>query len=79
MPEQRLVEERLLKILEEAILDEKASAARYRHGAELARDPDVKKMFDDLAADEIAHEATLKERYHEIKKRLGLKVMRDDE
>ncbi|MBF0169988.1 MAG: ferritin-like domain-containing protein [Nitrospinae bacterium] len=77
--ENPLVEEKLLKILEEAILDEQASAARYGHGAELARDPELVAMFEQLMRDEQRHEEALKERYRAIKKRLGLKIMRDGE
>ena len=72
------VEMELLKILEEAIREEKASAQRYRRGEELAGDPDAKKMFKKLVDDEVMHEKVLKERYYEIKKRLGLKVIRDE-
>ncbi|VAX25168.1 hypothetical protein MNBD_NITROSPINAE03-1189 [hydrothermal vent metagenome] len=71
------VELKLLSILEEAIEEEKMSAARYRHGFKLSRDPVLKKMFEKLEADEIVHEKVLKERYYEIKKRLGLKIIGD--
>ena len=74
-----LLEEALLKVLEEAILDEQASAARYAHGATLARDPEMIAMFEQLKVDEERHEEALKERYRSIKKRLGLKIMRDGE
>ncbi len=77
--ENPLLEEKLLKILEEAILDEQASAARYGHGAELSRDPEMIAMFEQLQEDERRHEEALKERYRSIKKRLGLKIMRDGE
>ncbi len=75
--DKQLVELKLLSILEEAIEDEKMSAARYRHGFKLSEDPVLKKMFEKLEADEIAHEKVLKERYYEIKKRLGLKIIGD--
>ena len=35
-------------------------------------------MFKKLVDDEVMHEKVLKERYYEIKKRLGLKVIRDE-
>ncbi|VAX22732.1 hypothetical protein MNBD_NITROSPINAE01-313 [hydrothermal vent metagenome] len=73
----RHLEEKLLDVLEEAILEEIASAARYRHALGLARDDEVRAMLEKLVHDEEAHERILKERYHEIKKRLGLKVMKD--
>lgn len=77
--ENPLLEEKLLKVLEEAILDEQASAARYRHGADLSTDPEMKAMFEGLEEDEKRHEEALKVRYRAIKKRLGLKIMRDGE
>ena len=67
------VERELLTILEQAIEEERLSAGRYRRGIELSPDPDVRKMFERLVQDEEAHERVLKERYYEIKKRLGLK------
>lgn len=68
------IERELLAILEQAIEEERSSAGRYRRGAELSSDPDAKKMFERLVQDEEAHERVLKERYYEIKKRLGLKA-----
>lgn len=75
--EKELVERKLLSVLEEAIEDERMSAARYRHGAKLALDPELKAMFEKLVADEIQHEKVLKDQYYEIKKRLGLKIIGD--
>lgn len=71
------VEQKLLSILEEAIKEEKKSATRYRHGAKLSADPELKGMFEKLEADEIRHEKELKDQYYEIKKRLGLKIIGD--
>lgn len=68
------VERELLAILEQAIEEERRSAGRYRRGVELSSDPDVRKMFERLVQDEEAHERILKDRYYEIKKRLGLKT-----
>ncbi|VAX24351.1 hypothetical protein MNBD_NITROSPINAE02-136 [hydrothermal vent metagenome] len=73
----RLVEEKLLEILEEAIVDEKASAGRYTHALELAREDESRELLKKLARDELEHERLLKERYHEIKKRLGLKIIKN--
>ncbi len=77
--DKELVERKLLVILEEAIAEEKMSAARYRTGARLADDPQLIAMFQKLADDEVEHEKALKQRYYEIKKRLGLKVVSDGE
>jgi len=74
----RPVEKELLVILEEAIQVEIESAARYRRGVELSDIPEVKAMFERLVADEQSHERILKERYYDIKKRLGLKLMKDE-
>ncbi|MBI5815110.1 MAG: rubrerythrin [Nitrospinae bacterium] len=75
--DKRIVEEEILAILEEAIREERESASRYQKGLALAADPEVKSMFERLIRDEETHERVLKERYYEIKKRLGLKVMKD--
>lgn len=78
MPEdRRLIEEKLLSILEEAIEEEARSADRYRRALKCARDPEAISMLERLVRDEETHERILKERYYEIKKRLGLKVMKD--
>ncbi len=78
MPDsEKFIEEKLLKIYEEAILDEQTSAARYRHALQYAKNDEVKQMFERLIEDEENHERILKERYYEIKKRLGMKVMKD--
>jgi len=72
----RLIEEKLLGILEEAIGEESASADRYRRALKYARDEEAIAMLERLVKDEEAHERILRERYYEIKKRLGLKVMK---
>ncbi len=74
----KLIEHELLEILEEAIKEEIASTNRYKRGAQLAEEQDVIRMFEQLAADEAIHEKILKERYYDIKKRLGLKLINDD-
>lgn len=70
------VEKELLAILEQAIEEERRSAGRYRRGIELSSEPEAKKMFERLVHEEEAHERVLKERYYEIKKRLGLKAFK---
>ncbi len=72
------VDRELLEILEEAITEEQNSAQRYQRGAELATEGEVKAMFEKLAADEVIHEQVLRKRYYEIKKRLGLKVFKEE-
>jgi len=56
------VEDKLLKILEEAIEREQLSQQRYAMGASLATDPTVKEMFLRLVEDEMSHEWILRER-----------------
>ncbi|MGK7346652.1 MAG: hypothetical protein ACNS63_12675 [Candidatus Nitrospinota bacterium M3_3B_026] len=71
------IERKLLEILEEAIAEEAASADRYRRALKYARDEQARSLLERLVKDELAHEQALKERYYQIKKRLGLKVMKD--
>lgn len=54
--------DKLLKILEEAIEQERLSQRRYALGASLATDPAVKEMFIRLVEDELGHERSLRER-----------------
>ncbi len=72
-------EERLLRILEESILDEQASCQRYNYGMKIAKDEETRELFRQLVIDEMEHEKVLKKRYYEIKKRLGLKVMKGND
>jgi len=72
------IERKLLEVLEEAIKLEREAAERYRHARELSSQEEVKEMFERLAQEEEVHERILKERYAQIKKRLGLKIMKDD-
>lgn len=72
------IERKLLDVLEEAIRLEREAADRYRHAKELSSLGEIKEMFERLAQEEEVHEQILKERYAQIKKRLGLKIMKDD-
>ena len=72
-------EKEILKILEEAIKREKAAYTLYRKGMELAENPKVKGVFAMLAEEEEGHEKTLKQVYHDFKKELGLKVLKDEQ
>lgn len=71
-------EKELLKLLETAIASERSAEDIYRVGAGLAKRPEVKAMFERLADDEHRHEELLRQEYHAIKKRLGLKVLHDE-
>ena len=70
-------EKEILKILEEAIKREKAAYTLYRRGMKLAENPKIKGVFSMLAEEEEGHERTLKQVYHDFKKELGLKVLKD--
>lgn len=62
----------LLAILEEAIDDERAAQAKYRHGLEHCADEEACRIFEQLLREEQAHERALTARYAEVKKRIGL-------
>ena len=65
-------DEGLLAILEEAIADERAAQAKYRHGLDGCADPEACRVFEQLLREEQAHERALTARYVEVKKRIGL-------
>ncbi len=71
-------EKELLKLLENALASERAAEDLYRIGAEMAARPEVKAMFTKLADEERKHEELLRQEYHAIKKRLGLKLLHDE-
>ena len=70
-------EKEILKILEEAIKREQAAFKLYSRGKELAENPKIKAVFAMLAEEEEGHERTLRQVYHDFKKELGLKVLKD--
>jgi rubrerythrin len=72
------IEKRLIEILRVAIEDEVKAQKRYKRGALLASNPEIKEMFNRLLAEECEHERKLTETYREIKKRLGLKIFAED-
>ena len=63
----------LLRILEEAIADERAAQEKYRRGLERCADPEACEVFEQLLSEERAHERVLRARYVEVKKRIGLR------
>lgn len=70
-------EKEILGILEEAIKREQAASKLYRRGMELAENQKVKGVFAMLAKEEEGHEKILKGIYHDFKKELGLKILKD--
>ena len=73
------VEKEVLKILEEAILRERAAYKLYNRGMELSDKGDLKGVFSMLAEEELGHEKLLKQIYHDYKKQLGLKVLKEND
>jgi rubrerythrin len=63
----------LLAILDEAIADERAAQEKYRRGLDRCADPEACDVFERLIEEERAHERALRERYVEVKKRIGLR------
>ncbi len=72
-------EKEILDILKKAMKRESDAEAIYRRGAEIALRPEVKETFNKLADEEGKHEEVVRELYHQTKKRLGLKILHDDE
>jgi rubrerythrin len=65
-------DEGLLEILETAIEDERSAQERYARGLERCADAEACRVFEQLLAEEKAHERALLARYAEVKKRIGL-------
>jgi rubrerythrin len=57
----------LIKLIEEAIEDEKKAAEKYRRGAELAGDPETRSFFEQLVNWEEGHERVLRDRLAALK------------
>lgn len=71
-------EKEILRILEEAIEREKAAYRLYQRGGELSGKSELKGVFSMLADEELGHEKLLKQIWHDYKKQLGLKVLKDN-
>lgn len=72
-------EKEILHILEDAIHREQAAQKLYRRGADLTDNAEIKKVLTDLAAEEEGHEKLIRELYHDYKKKLGLKLLTEDD
>jgi rubrerythrin len=72
-------EKEILKILKEAIQREQAAYKLYSRGRDLSDNAELKGVFSMLADEEMGHEKLLKQVYHDYKKQLGLKVLKDDD
>jgi rubrerythrin len=70
---EKLGDDGLLAILEEAIADERAAQEKYRVGLERCADRDACRVFEQLLVEEEAHERALVDRYNDVKKRIGLR------
>ena len=72
-------EKEILEILARAMRRENDSELMYRHAAELSTRKEVKDVLLRLADEESTHEEVVRELYHQTKKRLGLKILHEDE
>lgn len=57
----------VIKLMEQAIENERQAQAIYREGAEVAEDPETRSLFEQLAHMELAHERLLSERLATLK------------
>lgn len=72
-------EKEILEIIENAIKKEAVSEDLYRRGVEVAMRQEVKDVFAKLAREEAMHAEILRSLYRQYKKRLGLKILHNDE
>ena len=61
----------LMMILKSSIDEEVAAQRRYSRGAELAINPQVKELFEELAKEEEKHAITLRYKLKELVKMMG--------
>jgi len=71
-------EKEILKILEDAILREQAAHRLYSRGEAIAGKSELKQVFAMLAKEELGHEKLLRQVYHDYKKKLGLKLLKEE-
>ncbi|MCL4474116.1 MAG: rubrerythrin [Actinobacteria bacterium] len=57
----------VIKLMEEAIEEERRAHEKYKHGAEEAADPETRSMFEQLARMEENHERMLRDRLSALK------------
>ncbi len=57
----------VIKLMEEAIEDERRAQEKYRQGTEAAEDPETRSLFEQLAHMEVGHERLLRERLAALK------------
>ena len=72
-------EKEILDILEDAMLREKAAHKLYKRGEEISENGEMRKVFAMLAAEELKHEELIRDMYYDYKKKLGLKLLHDDD
>ncbi len=61
--------EKLFKVFKTAIDDERRARNFYMSAAALTSDPDIRKIFEELASVESSHEAKLLEKYTKLRDR----------
>lgn len=69
---QEYIAKELLLILKASIEEELAANKRYRRGAELAINPEVKELLESLAMEEEKHAMGLRYKLREIVKKMRL-------
>jgi len=72
-------EKEILKILEDAISREQSAYRLYSRGESLAEKGELKDIFAMLAREELGHEKLLKQVHHDYKKKLGLKLLKEED
>lgn len=73
------LEKELLEILKDAIEKEKDAQKHYQRGASFSTHSEIQEMFLRLMEEEKKHERLLMRWYVEVKKKLGLKVIQEEE
>ena len=72
-------DKKLINILRKAINSERTAYKRYSLAESLAESKDEKKIYKSLAEEELKHEEILMGRFRELKKVIGLGVIKKDE
>ena len=72
-------DKRLLNILRKAIQSERIAYKRYKLCCSYCVSDDEKKLFDTLAEEELKHEELISRWMRDLKKKIGLKVMKKEE
>ena len=72
-------QKRMMNVMKKAIQSERIAHRRYSLCISYAQTDDEKKLFTTLAEEELKHEELLIGKMREIKKSLGLEIMKKEE